>query len=225
MFAGELQDYGRGNIIGEDTYGKRPVQNKMDLTHGDLKITEAKFYRISGECTQHRGVVPEIKLPDLLDETEIGESSLDNALPWDTINPAPHKNYFDISKFLPRIETAHQERMDKNQEFIYINQQRQLYDSIANKKVLSLNLKKRQQEQTEIEQKTLEIENKRRQAKGEKPYENYAALKAEKDPENEEPKPRDDSIKPDEDAYLQEAGHILADFIDQLNDAALAAQQ
>lgn len=225
IFAGAIQDYGRGIIVGEDTFGKGTVQNKMDLSHGDLKITEAKFYRISGESTQHRGVVPDVRLPDLLDETEIGESSLDNALPWDTINPAPHKNYFNISQFLPKIETEHQERMDKNQEFIYIDQQRQLYESIANKKVFSLNLKKRQQEQTEIEQKTLEIENKRRLAKGEKPYENYAALKAEKDPENEDPKPRDDSIKPDEDPYLQEAGHILADFIDQLNDSALAAQQ
>lgn len=225
IFAGAIQDYGRGIIIGEDTFGKGTVQNKMDLSHGDLKITEAKFYRISGESTQHRGVVPDVKLPDLLDETEIGESSLDNALPWDTINPAPHRNYFKISQYLPKIETEHQERIAKNSEFIYIEQQRQLYESIANKKVFSLNLKTRQAEQTLIEQKTLEIENKRRAAKGEKPYENYAALKAEKDPENEDPKPRDESIKPDEDPYLQEAGHVLADFIDQLNDSTLAKQQ
>jgi carboxyl-terminal processing protease len=222
IFAGAIQDYGRGIIVGEDTFGKGTVQNKMDLSHGDLKITEAKFYRISGESTQHRGVVPDVKLPDLLDSSEIGESSLDNALPWDTIKPAPHRTYFKISDFLPPIETEHQERLEKDPEFIFIEKQRQLYDSIANKKVFSLNLSKRKKEQEEIELQSLQMENQRRLAKGEKPYENYAALKDEKDPENEDPKPRDDTIKPAEDPHLQEAGHILADFIDQLNNSNLA---
>lgn len=224
IFAGAIQDYGRGIIIGEDTFGKGTVQKKMDLSHGDFKFTEAKFYRISGESTQHRGVVPDIKLPDLFDTDEIGESSLDNALPWDTINPAPHQNYFKISEYLPKIETEHLERLEKDPEFIFIEKQRQLYDTITNKKVFSLNLSKRQKEQQDIEQQTLRMENNRRLAKGEKPYENYAALKAEKDPENEDenPKPKDDTIKPAEDPYLQEAGHILADFIDQLNNSNLA---
>jgi carboxyl-terminal processing protease len=222
IFAGAIQDYGRGIIVGEDTFGKGTVQNKMDLSHGDLKITEAKFYRISGESTQHRGVVPDVKLPDLLDSSEIGESSLDNALPWDTIKPAPHRTYFKISDFLPPIETEHQERLEKDPEFIFIEKQRQLYDSIANKKVFSLNLSKRKKEQEEIELLSLQMENQRRLAKGEKPYENYAALKAEKDPENEDPKPRDDTIKPAEDPHLMEAGHILADFIDQINNTNLA---
>jgi carboxyl-terminal processing protease len=224
IFAGAIQDYGRGIIIGEGTFGKGTVQNKMDLSHGDLKITEAKFYRISGDSTQHRGVVPDVKLPDLLDSSEIGESSLDNALPWDTIKPAPHRTYFKISDYLPQIETEHLERLEKDEEFIYIEKQRQLYDSIANKKVFSLNLVKRKKEQEEIEQQTLQMENKRRAAKGEKPYENYAALKAEKDPENEEenPKPRDETIKPAEDPYLMESGRILADFIDQINSTNLA---
>jgi carboxyl-terminal processing protease len=222
IFAGAIQDYGRGIIVGDDTFGKGTVQNKMDLSHGDLKITEAKFYRISGESTQHRGVVPDVKLPDLLDSSEIGESSLDNALPWDTIKPAPHRTYFKISDFLPPIETEHQERLEKDPEFIFIEKQRQLYDSIANKKVFSLNLSKRKKEQEEIELLSLQMENQRRLAKGEKPYENYAALKAEKDPENEDPKPRDDTIKPTEDPHLMESGHILADFIDQIDDTNLA---
>jgi carboxyl-terminal processing protease len=224
IFAGAIQDYGRGLIVGEDTFGKGTVQNKMDLSHGDLKITEAKFYRISGASTQHRGVVPDIKLPDLLDIDEIGESSLDNALPWDTINPAPHRSYYKISQFLPKIETEHQERLEKDPEFVFIEKQRKLYESITDKKVFSLNLTKRQKEQQDIEQQSLQMENERRLAKGEKPYENYAALKAEKDPENEDedPKPKDDSIKPAEDPHLQEAGHILADFIDQLNNSNLA---
>lgn len=227
IFAGAIQDYGRGLIVGEDTFGKGTVQKKMDLSHGDFKFTEAKFYRISGESTQHRGVVPDIKLPDLFDTEEIGESSLDNALPWDTINPAPHQNYFKISEYLPKIETEHLERLEKDPEFIFIEKQRQLYDRISNKKVFSLDLNKRQKEQQDIEQQTLRMENTRRLAKGEKPFENYAALKAEKDPENEDenPKPKDDTIKPAEDPYLQEAGHVLADFIDQLNNSNLAKHQ
>lgn len=227
IFAGAIQDYGRGLIVGEDTFGKGTVQKKMDLSHGDFKFTEAKFYRISGESTQHRGVVPDIKLPDLFDTEEIGESSLDNALPWDTINPAPHQNYFKISEYLPKIETEHLERLEKDPEFIFIEKQRQLYDSISNKKIFSLDLNKRQKEQQDIEQQTLRMENTRRLAKGEKPFENYAALKAEKDPENEDenPKPKDDTIKPAEDPYLQEAGHVLADFIDQLNNSNLAKHQ
>ncbi len=227
IFAGAIQDYGRGLIVGEDTFGKGTVQKKMDLSHGDFKFTEAKFYRISGESTQHRGVVPDIKLPDLFDTEEIGESSLDNALPWDTINPAPHQNYFKISEYLPKIETEHLERLEKDPEFIFIEKQRQLYDSISNKKIFSLDLSKRQKEQQDIEQQSLRMENNRRLAKGEKPFENYAALKAEKDPENEDenPKPKDDTIKPAEDPYLQEAGHILADFIDQLNNSNLAKHQ
>jgi len=225
IFAGAIQDYGRGLIVGEDTFGKGTVQNKMDLSHGDLKITEAKFYRISGESTQHRGVVPDVKLPDLLDTSEIGESSLDNALPWDTINPAPHRSYFKLTDYLPSVETEHEERLDKDAEFIYIEKQRKLYESISNKKVYSLNLPIRQKEQQTLEQQSLKIENERRAAKGEKPFENYAALKAEKDPENEDedPKPKDDSIKPDKDPHLQEAGHILADFIEQLNNSSIAA--
>src|SRR5690606_26275471 len=111
IFAGAIQDYGRGIIIGSTTFGKGSVQNLVDLKHGRLKITEAKFYRISGDSTQHRGVIPDVQLPSLLDPDDIGESSYDNALPWDRIHPAPHQRYYDIGKYLPKIETLHQERM------------------------------------------------------------------------------------------------------------------
>jgi carboxyl-terminal processing protease len=105
IFAGAIQDYGRGIIIGSTTFGKGSVQNLVDLKHGRLKITEAKFYRISGDSTQHRGVIPDVTLPNLIDPDEIGESSYDNALPWDRIHPTPHQNYFKIDSYLPKIET------------------------------------------------------------------------------------------------------------------------
>ena len=219
IFAGAIQDYGRGIIIGSTTFGKGSVQNLVELKHGRLKITEAKFYRISGDSTQHRGVIPDVQLPSLLDPEEIGESSYDNALPWDRIHPAPHQNYFNISKYLPTIETNHQERMAQDPDFIFLNKQSAMFKEAAAKKEVSLRLATRQAEQQQMEKRALEIENQKRIAKGEKPYADYAALKKANggdDDEDAPPKETDKEIKPKEDPYLMEAGHVLADFIDQI---------
>ena len=88
IFAGAIQDYGRGIVVGEQSFGKGTVQSLVPLQEGQLKITESKFYRISGDSTQHRGVIPDITYPSLFDPDEIGESALDNALAWDQIAPA-----------------------------------------------------------------------------------------------------------------------------------------
>ncbi len=219
IFAGAIQDYGRGIIIGSTTFGKGSVQNLVELKHGRLKITEAKFYRISGDSTQHRGVIPDVQLPSLLDPEEIGESSYDNALPWDRIHPAPHQNYFNISKYLPTIETNHQERMAQDPDFIFLNKQSAMFKEAAAKKEVSLRLATRKAEQQQMEKRALEIENQKRIAKGEKPYADYAALKKANggdDDEDAPPKETDKEIKPKEDPYLMEAGHVLADFIDQI---------
>jgi len=218
IFAGAIQDYGRGIIIGSTTFGKGSVQNLINLKHGKLKITEAKFYRISGDSTQHRGVIPDVELPSLLDPSEIGESSYDNSLPWDRIHAAPHQNYYKITEYLPGIKAEHQERIAKDPEFIFLNKQSVLFKEAAAKKEVSLKLATRQEEKKKIEQTTLEMENARRIAKGEKPFADYAAFKAENGGDDEdEPKPeKEKDINPKEDPYLMEAGHILADFIEQL---------
>jgi carboxyl-terminal processing protease len=219
IFAGAIQDYGRGIIIGSTTFGKGSVQNLVELKHGRLKITEAKFYRISGDSTQHRGVIPDVQLPNLLDPDEIGESSYDNALPWDRIHPAPHQNYYTISKFLPKIETSHQERMAQDPDFIFLNKQSAMFKEAAAKKEVSLRLATRQTEQQQMEKRALDMENEKRIAKGEKPYADYAALKkANGGDEDEDAPPReaDKEIIPKEDPYLMEAGHVLADFIGQI---------
>jgi carboxyl-terminal processing protease len=219
IFAGAIQDYGRGIIIGSTTFGKGSVQNLVELKHGRLKITEAKFYRISGDSTQHRGVIPDVQLPNLLDPDEIGESSYDNALPWDRIHPSPHQNYYTISKFLPKIETSHQERMAQDPDFIFLNKQSAMFKEAAAKKEVSLRLATRQTEQQQMEKRALDMENEKRIAKGEKPYADYAALKkANGGDEDEDAPPReaDKEIIPKEDPYLMEAGHVLADFIGQI---------
>lgn len=228
IFAGAIQDYGRGIIIGSTTFGKGSVQNLVELKHGRLKITEAKFYRISGDSTQHRGVIPDVQLPSLLDPDEIGESSYDNALPWDRIHPAPHQNYYNISKYLPSIETDHQERMAQDPDFIFLNKQSAMFKETAAKKEVSLRLATRQEEQKQMEKRVLDMENQKRSAKGEKPYADYAALKAANGGEEDEDAPvkeADKEINPKEDPYLMEAGHILADFISQLSPAKKVAKQ
>jgi carboxyl-terminal processing protease len=221
IFAGAIQDYGRGIIIGSTTFGKGSVQNLVELKQGRLKITEAKFYRISGDSTQHRGVIPDVQLPSLLDPDDIGESSYDNALPWDRIHPAPHQHYYSVDKYLPKIETEHQERVAKNPDFIFLNKQAEMYKEAASKKTLSLNLEARQKEKTQLEERSLALENKKRVAKGEKPYANYAALKtANGEDDDTENNPTESEAKkeinPNEDPLLIEAGHILVDFIQEI---------
>lgn len=230
IFAGAIQDYGRGIVIGSTTFGKGSVQNLVDLKHGRLKITEAKFYRISGDSTQHRGVIPDVTLPSLLDPDQIGESSYDNALPWDRIHPAPHQNYYNISKYLPRIETAHQERMANDPDFIYLNKQSEIFKEASAKKEVSLRLTTRKEEQKQLETRMLKMENELRTAKGEKPYADYAALKKAKGGDESEEEPEQEKskeINPKEDPYLMEAGHILADFIGQIKhpETKVAQQQ
>jgi carboxyl-terminal processing protease len=85
IFAGAMQDYHRALIIGGQTFGKGTVQTIQPLNHGELKLTLAKFYRVSGQSTQHQGVLPDIDYPSIIDTKEIGESALPEAMPWDTI--------------------------------------------------------------------------------------------------------------------------------------------
>ena len=94
IFAGAIQDYGRGPIIGSQTFGKGTVQTLIPLNRGQLKITQAKFYRVSGQSTQHQGVLPDVEFPEVYDTDKIGESSLEDAMPWDEIKPAvyPHRD-------------------------------------------------------------------------------------------------------------------------------------
>ena len=90
IFAGALQDYGRALVVGSRTFGKGTVQTLASLDEGQLKFTISKFYRISGGSTQHKGVVPDVSMPSMYDESESGESSYKTALPWDSIHGVRH---------------------------------------------------------------------------------------------------------------------------------------
>jgi carboxyl-terminal processing protease len=222
IFAGAIQDYGRGLIIGSTTFGKGSVQTMLPIEkgEGDLKITQAKFYRVSGDSTQHRGVIPDLELPTLINTKEIGESSYDNALPWDQIHAAPHDLYFNIANYIAQLNPSHQERMKVDPDFIFLKQQAALYEEVNNKKTVSIRLATRQQEQKQLEQRTLDMENQKRKAKGQPVYANYADYKAKelkKDDDDdavEEPKKKE--LEPEKDPYMVESGKILGDFILQM---------
>jgi carboxyl-terminal processing protease len=219
IFAGAIQDYGRGLVVGSTTWGKGSVQSYMPIEKGEgnIKITQAKFYRVSGDSTQHRGVIPDIELPSVVNTKELGESSYDNALPWDQVHPAPHDIYNNIAALLPALKPAHNERVKADPELVYVQQQAAFYEELNNKKTVSLKLTTRQQEQKLIEQRTLDIENQKRKAKGEPIYANYADYKAKelKKDEEESAEPKKKDLEPEKDPYLVETGKILGDFISQ----------
>lgn len=213
IFAGAIQDYGRGVIVGSQSFGKGTVQSLTGLQEGQLKITESKFYRVSGDSTQHRGVIPDITLPNLIDDTEVGESAYDNALPWDKIHPVAHDRYFDISNFMVQINPAHEKRVTTNPDFNFLADQMKLMNELKEKQTISLNESQRLKEKTQLDARNLAAENLRRKAKGEEPYASIDALKEANDAENEQALSGPVQIDTQKDSLLLEAGEILADFI------------
>ncbi|MDQ3287256.1 MAG: carboxy terminal-processing peptidase [Pseudomonadota bacterium] len=126
IFAGAIQDYGRGLVIGETSFGKGTVQNLMDLDRwpanetprfGQVKLTMAQFFRVSGSSTQSKGVVPDVSFPASVDATKFGESTYDNALPWTRIAELPHIRYGNFAPLLPKLAARHQERVADKKEF------------------------------------------------------------------------------------------------------------
>ena len=167
IFAGALQDYGRAVIVGDRSFGKGTVQTLLELPEGQLKVPESKFYRISGDSTQHRGVVPDISFPSLLQHDEIGESAYDNALDWDRIAPIRYRDYGAVSSILPILAKRHSERAMDNPDFQYILDQQVLAEDIRSEELVSLNEAERRAERAQQEADYLAIENARRLAKGE----------------------------------------------------------
>ena len=166
IFAGAIQDYERGLIVGSQSFGKGTVQQLADLSHGSLKLTEAKFYRISGESTQHRGVIPDIVLPSLYDSQEIGEDTLDFALNWDTVEPIRHRNYGNYSALKDQLSVLHKTRIADDPDYRYLVEQIALNDKYTNITALSLNEDTRRSIIDEDTAARNAIENTHRLAKG-----------------------------------------------------------
>lgn len=211
IFAGAIQDYQRGVIIGGQTFGKGTVQSLIPLTEGQLKLTEQKFYRISGESTQHRGVVPDVEFPSLYDKEEVGESALENALNWDRISPVRHKTYLNMASFIPEINALSQKRVMQDPDFIFLKDQLKLAEEVKNITAITLNEKSRKALSEEQKRKGLTAENKRRASKGLKllsDMNNQA-----KEEQKESPQSKESNDESEEDAMLDEASRILIDSI------------
>ncbi len=168
IFAGAIQDYGRGLIVGQQTYGKGTVQNAHPLNYtifgrkpelGQLNVTIGKYYRITGESTQDRGVTQDVSLPSLIDANEVGESTRDRALPWDHIEPASFKAEGDLKPVTATLEKMHEERTADSADFKYLHDDIAALEAMRNQKTLSLNLKTREAERKRQEIERLAREN------------------------------------------------------------------
>lgn len=168
IFAGAIQDYGRGLVIGETSFGKGTVQNMVDLDRwpaneaprfGSVKLTIAQFFRVAGGSTQHKGVVPDIAFPVSVDASEYGESTYDNALPWTRIAAVPHLQYGNFAPLLPRLEALHAARAAKDREFQWWSEDVAQFRAEAAKKYVSLNEAERR-----AERDRQEAQRKQRQA-------------------------------------------------------------
>ncbi|MDH5256911.1 MAG: carboxy terminal-processing peptidase [Gammaproteobacteria bacterium] len=161
IFAGAIQDYGRGTIIGEPTFGKGTVQSIVDLnnfvkgndnTLGKLKITMAQFFRVNGDSTQHRGVVPDIVFPTSVRNEDQGERSLPHALPWAHINAAKyeHDQHFPMS--IEKIGKRHRARIKNDSGFNFLLAQAKISKEVMDKKSVSL-LKSKREDERELQKK------------------------------------------------------------------------
>ena len=210
IFAGAMQDYDRALIVGSQSFGKGTVQAMVPLEMGQLKLTQSKFYRISGDSTQNRGIVPDITFPSLLDDKDVGESALDYALIWDRIAPIQHNDYIDYASIINSLNDKHENRIKIDPDFVFINESKLLRAEQDKIKVIPLNEVKRLEQKQTIESAYLAIENKRRGAKGLDLLTSLEDKKSEEEEAIAEPEKKD--IR--DDFYLAEAGYILLDSVD-----------
>ena len=210
IVAAAIQDYKRGIIVGQRTFGKGTVQSLEDISKGQIKITESKYYRVDGTSTQNKGVVPDISLPSTWDIETVGESSYPTALEWDRVRPYRHNKFPLNYNKLKTVRELHKKRLNIDPNLLYLGEVRKRYDDNKNKKELSLNINERINEKNLRKSWLLEIENKRRLGLGLKIYDSYEALK---DSEDEELIDRN-NIDLENDFLLIESTKIIGDYLD-----------
>lgn len=186
IFAAAIQDYARGVIIGQQTFGKGTVQNLYSLDQyvrrpedeglGQLTLTIGKYYRVTGESTQHRGVNPDISLPSAIDAELVGESVRDSALPWDTIRTARFRAGNPLDSTIQTLTSSHAERSKLDPDFRYLLQGIEDIEEVRSKKTVSLSIDARKKEREAERERRLARENERRTALGMDPLETVESL-------------------------------------------------
>ena len=227
IFAGAIQDYNRGLILGEPTFGKGTVQTLIDLNRhhdsdvdlGQLKLTIAQFFRVNGDSTQYRGIIPDVIWDSNESDERSGERENDNAIPWRQIGAVAFEPFRPRpdSRLLDRVISEHRNRARDNPEFTYLRELGSINRSIRQMKTVPLSQEKRQQLRTTRDRKRLALENARRSRIGEKALPTIESLDhAEMDQEhNLASLDQDSPNQPD--PFLVEGARILLDFERYLN--------
>lgn len=210
IVAGAIQDYRRGIVAGQRTFGKGTVQSLENLSQGQIKITESKYYRVNGMSTQNKGVIPDIELPVTWDIDTVGESSYPTAMSWDTIKPYRHKK-FDLDKeLIDKITAKYQLRLKEEPNLNYLKKIKARYDLNKNKKILSLNIEDRKIQKELRKNWLLNVENERRIAVGDEVFMSYKEME---DFNDNEDNINSNSINLTNDYQLIESTNIINDFV------------
>ncbi len=218
IFAAAIQDYGRGLIIGQQTYGKGTVQNLYPLDRwalgpnagfGQLTVTIGKYYRVTGDSVQNRGVMPEIALPSLISTTEVGESTRDSALPWDRIRSVEFEPEHGLHAALEAVARAHDRRMQTDPDLKELIGDAQAVEQLREEKTVSLNLKVRKAERERLDAERLARINVRRAAHAQPPLKSLEEIKPDEEP----------------DANLGETAEIVTDLDEALRQAPARLSQ
>jgi carboxyl-terminal processing protease len=193
IFAAAIQDYERGVIVGQNTFGKGTVQNLYSLDQylkpegdqgfGQLTLTIGKYYRVTGESTQHRGVVPDIDLPSAIDAERIGESVRDSALPWDTIPTARFRAGEPLDTTIQSLIAAHSERAEGDPNYQYLMRNIEVDQEARQRDTVSLNIDTRRAEREANSERALKFENERRTALSLEPVDSLEDLEDDERPD------------------------------------------
>ena len=214
IFAAAIQDYGRGLVVGSTTTGKGSAQIQLDsLALGTATLTQRKFYRVTGGSTQNKGVVPDIELVNIYDDATFGERAQKKALPWDTIKTAPYKPEGKFSaNTLATLNQQSKIRQQQNPHFVYLSTLNDIRNMEDEKKPIPLDINSRRAKMQLIEKRSLEAENKRLIATGERPYANWNTYQAAMDAKFEERSQMKESERPElpeDEAFIKEAAYIM----------------
>ena len=217
IFAGAIQDYGRGTVVGEPTFGKGTVQTIIDLNRfvkggaklGQLKLTLAQFFRVNGDSTQHRGVIPDIIFPTADDSDDHGERALDNALPWANIKAAAFQPSGQIPPDIKQVKTLHQSRIKKDNGFDLLLSQAERRDKLLDKKAISLLMSERKAEREKQKIEQNDQLNKFRVSRGMETATIDEDFSSNEDSDPDENKDLSDKIQ---EILLRESASILVDI-------------
>lgn len=227
IFAGAIQDYQRGVVVGTQTFGKGTVQTLQPLEHGQLKMTQAKFYRITGDSTQHRGIIPDLQYPDDYDPEAIGESTLDAPLPWDQIRPTFYRTKGELQPFLPELISRHQARMVDDPEFNYVSSAFEYRQSRTDDTTLTLREVDRIKEKEANEAFWLGLMNTKREAQGLSPLASLDELDEDSETSASLDDSRAESGSEAIDNFVREGGEnsrLATDSIENQDDLASSSQ-